>query len=83
MKVTSNSGGFLFGRVSEIYLQRPEKNGSKENLSLSKKTGLDTVEISGRARELHFYKACLREMPEVRKELVENIKKDIARGSYE
>ncbi|MGB9905119.1 MAG: flagellar biosynthesis anti-sigma factor FlgM [Desulfotomaculales bacterium] len=83
MKVTNNSGGFVFGRISEIYLQRPEKNGSKENLSLSKKTGSDAVEISGRARELQFYKASLREIPEVRKELVENIKNDIARGTYE
>lgn len=64
-------------------MQRPEKNGSKENLDLSKKSGSDAVEISRRGRELYFYKASLLEIPEVRKELVENIKNDIARGSYE
>lgn len=83
MKVTNN---FDPRRVADLYLKRLEKiarNESNEDKTVRKsKPEADSVEISDRAREFQLYRARLKELPGVRAELVNSVKKELVAGSY-
>lgn len=82
MKIINNLGP---RQVADFYLKRLEKTSEQEKGPDGAKRNLppaDSVEISGRARELQFYRARLKELPEVRAHLVESVKKELAAGKY-
>ncbi|MEW6423878.1 MAG: flagellar biosynthesis anti-sigma factor FlgM [Bacillota bacterium] len=84
MKITNN---FDPRMVTEAYLKRVEKIEKDEQGNVrkadQKSTRTDEIEISARARELQLYRVRLKEIPEVRAELVSAIKKQLERGTYQ
>ena len=76
-------------RPSEVQdLQiRTQKMGKQESASgaseQTNKTGQsDQVHLSGKAREMDQLKEIINQMPEIRSEKIEALKKSIAEGSY-
>lgn len=64
-------------KVQQIYQQNKEKRlNKKENLRQ------DSMEISGKAREIQQLEAKLKEIPEIRQEKVNKLKEAIAKGDY-
>ncbi|MBC7106257.1 MAG: flagellar biosynthesis anti-sigma factor FlgM [Firmicutes bacterium] len=55
------------------------ERGAAENVGAA---GADVVELSPAARELQEYRAHLRELPEVREELVASLRERLARGEF-
>ncbi|MCL6449627.1 MAG: flagellar biosynthesis anti-sigma factor FlgM [Armatimonadetes bacterium] len=84
MKITNN---FDPRMVAEAYLKRVQKIEKDEQGNVRKAdqkfTRTDEIEISARARELQLYRVRLKEIPEVRAELVSAIKKQLERGTYQ
>ncbi len=84
MKITNN---FDPRMVAEAYLKRVQKIEKDEQGNVRKAdqkfTRTDEIEISARARELQLYRVRLREIPEVRVELVSAIKKQLEQGTYQ
>ncbi|HHW42810.1 MAG TPA: flagellar biosynthesis anti-sigma factor FlgM [Desulfotomaculum sp.] len=72
--------------VSDIYTRRQEAKKAASCAaqpgSAGPKEAADTVEISGAGRELQFYRARLKEMSDVRRERVAEIKRQLAEGTY-
>ncbi|MEW6273594.1 MAG: flagellar biosynthesis anti-sigma factor FlgM [Bacillota bacterium] len=84
MKITNN---FDPRMVAEAYLKRVQKIEKDEQGNVrkadQKSMRTDEIEISARARELQLYRVRLKEIPEVRAELVSAIKKQLERGTYQ
>lgn len=84
MKITNN---FDPRMVAEAYLKRVQKIEKDEQGNVrkadQKPMRTDEIEISARARELQLYRVRLKEIPEVRAELVSAIKKQLERGTYQ
>jgi len=78
MKITTNLDP---RQVANLYfrLVKTEKGPDSPKNDLP---AADSLEISNRARELQFYRARLKEIPEVRTRLVESVKKELAEGTY-
>ncbi|MCL0032871.1 flagellar biosynthesis anti-sigma factor FlgM [Peptococcaceae bacterium] len=77
MKITS------FNRADIAKLYKPQQVDSKsESSSLKKHVETDSLEISNRARDLQKFKAEMKKVPEVRKELVLDLKHKIEQGTY-
>ncbi|MBE3587703.1 MAG: flagellar biosynthesis anti-sigma factor FlgM [Thermoanaerobacteraceae bacterium] len=72
--------------VSDIYTRRQEAqkpvSAAPQPGSAGPKEAADRVEISGAGRELQFYRARLKEMSDVRRERVAEIKRQLAEGTY-
>lgn len=79
MRITSNLDA---RQVMDVYRKRLKIEENKKNGSPNYSPPVDSVEISGRARELQLYRAHLKRLPEVRDELVESVKKRLAEGTY-
>jgi len=84
VKITNN---FDPRMVAEAYLKRVQKIEKDEQGNVrkadQKPMRTDEIEISARARELQLYRVRLKEIPEVRAELVSAIKKQLERGTYQ
>lgn len=75
MKITQPGPG-----VVDAYKNRNSKSKAVPKNSTS--PGQDRAEISSLGRELQTYRARLREMPEVRRDRVEDLKARINNGTY-
>lgn len=72
--------------VSDIYTlaagnKKPAPTAAQPGFT-GQKEAADTVEISSAGRELQLYRARLKEMSDVRQERVEEIKRQLAEGTY-
>lgn len=61
--------------------QSRKKEGASSSAGTAKSGG-DTLEISVQGREIQEVKSALKDIDDVRREKVENIKKEIASGTY-
>lgn len=67
--------------IMKTYASQKRKQTGTEG-AVAGAGGEDTLELSAQARELSGFRAALRDVPEVRGEKVEQIKKEIAAGAY-
>lgn len=69
--------------VAETYTRRSDKNEPKRvNASLQQGMGADRVELSERGQELQLYRRWLKDLSEVRAEVVKEVKKQLKEGTY-
>lgn len=64
----------VYSRVQEQEKLRQSKSKSIEQV--------DRVEISSRGKELQLYRSRLKELPDVRQDLVDSLKRRLEEGSY-
>lgn len=72
-----------YGNIHEVmkaYLTGKNEGASRKDAPA--KGGEDTLELSVQAREMQEVKSALKDMPEVREEKVQQIKREIASGTY-
>lgn len=72
-----------YGNIQDVmkaYLTRKNEGASRKDAPA--KGGEDTLELSAQAREMREVKSALKEMPEIREDKVEQIKREIASGAY-
>jgi negative regulator of flagellin synthesis FlgM len=83
MKINSNNpidGKDLFNKVNEL---NKKKDAEKKSGQVEKQSsGQDKISLSGRAQEITDLKAMIDQLPEVRSEKVEAVKKTIDAGNY-
>lgn len=62
----------------------PVRNGTPQPVNVKEQDAppADRLEVSPLARELQLYRAHLAKLPEMRREKVEEIKRQLAEGSY-
>ncbi len=81
MKIEGNSqisGKDLLNRVND-----PGKNQEAEKKADTQDTGTkDKISLSGKTREIDELKALIRDLPDIRTDRVEDIKKAVDAGSY-
>ncbi len=70
--------------INNVKVQKPDKNQASEKANLAgKQAGTkDKVSLSGRAKEISDLNNLLNQLPEIRTEKVEAIKKAIEAGAY-
>lgn len=69
--------------VAEAYAQRSEKSVPKKISGPERQEkNTDKVELTARGQELQLYRRRLKDIPEVRSELVERVKRQLGEGSY-
>ena len=69
--------------VAETYAQRNEKSAPKKiNGPERQEMSFDQVELTARGQELQLYRRRLKDIPEIRGELVEKVKRQLDEGSY-
>lgn len=64
------------------YLQKQDVAKADERRGTNKPDGADILDISPEARQAQAYQAALKELPEVREDLVMSIKQRIQAGTY-
>ncbi len=72
------------GKDIHIKVQRPNKDQAVEKTSTPKKSAgtADRVDLSGKAKEINKLKALINQLPDIRTEEIEAIKKAIETGNY-
>lgn len=80
MKITGNGI-----KAAETYATQAKKNAGKdkETTRAGLSQGSDRVEISREAREIKVYLDTLKNEPEIREDLVAEIKKKVQNGTYQ
>ena len=67
--------------MADIYKQQTDKAGKTRNDGGAQEP--DRADISSRGREMQHYRETLKNMPAMRPDRVENLKKRIAAGEYQ
>lgn len=68
-------------RNSKIIQSETEYRGNAQNTNVAD-TSADKISLSGKAREISELKSLLEQLPEIRTDRVEEIKKAVDTGSY-
>jgi len=72
-----------YGNIKDVmkaYQTRKNEGTSRKDAPV--KGGEDTLELSVQAREIQEVKSALKDMPEIREEKVQQLKREIAGGTY-
>ncbi|OPX94322.1 MAG: Anti-sigma-28 factor, FlgM [Pelotomaculum sp. PtaB.Bin104] len=80
--IIKGTNGFDAAKAYAAQLQKQEKANANKNYSDNKVERADILDISPEARQAQIYRAALKEIPEVREDLVASIKKRIQEGTY-
>jgi len=82
MKIQGNNpieGKEVYGKVNDLNKQdKVGKSSNTENASGNR----DKISLSGKAQEINELKALINDLPDIRTEKVEELKKAIDAGSY-
>ncbi len=82
MKIQGNNpveGKELYGKVND--LSKKEQSGKSSDAEKTKGES-DKISLSGKAQEINELKALINDLPDIRTEKVEELKKAIDAGSY-
>lgn len=78
MKVNGTAGY----EALKAYFNQVKKEREREKAPAAAREGADRLELSPAAARLAQYRAALNELPQVRAELVEELRREIAAGTY-
>lgn len=80
--IINGPNGFEPAKAYATYLQKQDTAKADERCSANKLDRADILDISPEARQAQVYQAALKELPEVREDLVMSIKQRIQAGTY-
>jgi len=80
--IIKGTNGFDAAKAYAAQLQKQEKANAHKNCDGSKAARADILDISAEARQVQTYRAALKEIPDVREDLVASIKKLVQEGAY-
>lgn len=81
--IIKGTNGFDAAKAYTAQLQKQDKIKADRNCGANKTERADILDISPEARQAQIYRAALKELPNVREDLVASIKKRIQEGTYE
>ncbi len=82
MKIDGNNpveGKELYNKVQEL---NKNQDAGKIDSTQSEESGSDKISLSGRSREIHELKGLIENLPDIRTDRVEEVKKAIDSGNY-
>lgn len=82
MKINGTNGIDVARLYANKASERKPETERKDRAESGKPVDTDSVELSGRAKQLQAYRLALSDMPPVRKELVNQLRQEIHDGSY-
>jgi len=80
--IIKGTNGFDVAKAYAAQQIKQEKTNIQKNNDGGKITRDDILDISPEARQVQIYRAELKELPDVREDLVSSIKKRIQEGTY-
>lgn len=80
--VIHGTNGFDATKAYTNQLQKQDKAQAGKPAAADKSTRTDILDISSEARQAQVYRAALKDLPEVREDLVASLKAQIQAGTY-